>query len=74
MSDLAGKAETVAAILKGRSTGSGRWMARCPADDDSGQLSQGKIPGVKVGARTMVKESDLEAFVARCNPKAETAR
>jgi excisionase family DNA binding protein len=30
-------------------------------------LSQGKIPRVKVGARTMLRERDLDQFVADCN-------
>jgi len=35
VSGLARKAEMVAAIFKGRRTGSGRWMAHCPAHNDS---------------------------------------
>jgi excisionase family DNA binding protein len=30
-------------------------------------LSKGKLPRTKVGSRTMVRESDLDAFVAGCN-------
>lgn len=31
-------------------------------------LSQGKLPRVKVGARTMLRERDLQDFIERCNP------
>lgn len=31
-------------------------------------LSQGRLPRVKVGARTMVRESDLLKFLAECDP------
>jgi excisionase family DNA binding protein len=30
-------------------------------------LSQGKLPRTKVGARTMILQSDLMEFVSRCN-------
>jgi excisionase family DNA binding protein len=30
-------------------------------------FSQGKLRRTKVGSRSMVKKSDLEAFVAQCN-------
>lgn len=30
-------------------------------------LSQGRIRRTKVGARTMIRQSDLEAFIANCN-------
>jgi excisionase family DNA binding protein len=32
-------------------------------------LAQGKLRLTKVGARTMIRETDLEAFVAACNPE-----
>jgi excisionase family DNA binding protein len=32
-------------------------------------LSKGKLPRTKVGARTMILESDLVAFIAACNPE-----
>lgn len=32
-------------------------------------LSQGRLPRTKVGARTMIRESDLRAFLAACNAK-----
>ena len=31
-------------------------------------LSKGKLPRTKVGSRTMIRESDLQAFIAACNP------
>lgn len=30
-------------------------------------LSKGKLRRTKVGSRTMIRQSDLEAFIARCN-------
>jgi excisionase family DNA binding protein len=33
-------------------------------------LSQGRIRKTKVGSRVMIDESDLQAFVAGCNPPA----
>lgn len=33
-------------------------------------LSKGKLRRTKVGSRTMICESDLQAFVAKCNPEA----
>lgn len=33
-------------------------------------LSSGKLRRTKVGARTMIRESDLRAFLASCNPDA----
>jgi excisionase family DNA binding protein len=35
-------------------------------------LAKGKLRRTKVGSRTMVRESDLQAFIARCNPEPET--
>jgi excisionase family DNA binding protein len=32
-------------------------------------LSSGKLRRTKVGTRTMIRESDLQAFVDRCNPQ-----
>jgi excisionase family DNA binding protein len=32
-------------------------------------LSQGRIRKTKVGSRVMIDESDLQAFVAACNPE-----
>ena len=32
-------------------------------------LAKGKLRRTKIGSRTMVREADLEAFVAACNPK-----
>jgi excisionase family DNA binding protein len=37
-------------------------------------LSSGKIRRTKVGSRTMIRESDLQAFVDSCNPTADTLR
>jgi excisionase family DNA binding protein len=31
-------------------------------------LSQGKLARTKVGSRTMIRESHLQAFVEACNP------
>jgi excisionase family DNA binding protein len=31
-------------------------------------LSKGKLRRTKVGSRTMIRESDLQAFLAKCNP------
>lgn len=36
-------------------------------------LAKGKLPRTKVGGRTMVRESDLEAFVEGCNLTPKTA-
>ena len=33
-------------------------------------LSSGKLRRTKVGGRTMIRESDLQAFLASCNPDA----
>jgi excisionase family DNA binding protein len=33
-------------------------------------LAKGKLRRTKIGARTMVAERDLKAFIARCNPEA----
>ena len=32
-------------------------------------LSKGKLRRTKVGSRTMIRESDLQAFIAGCNPE-----
>lgn len=32
-------------------------------------LSQGKLARTKVGSRTMIRESDLQAFLKGCNPE-----
>jgi len=32
-------------------------------------LAKGKLRRTKIGSRTMVRESDLQAFIARCNPE-----
>ena len=32
-------------------------------------LSKGKLRRTKVGSRTMVRESDLQAFIDGCNPE-----
>jgi excisionase family DNA binding protein len=36
-------------------------------------LAKGKLRRTKVGARTMIRECDLQAFLASCNPEHETA-
>lgn len=35
-------------------------------------LSSGKLRRTKVGSRTMISERDLQAFVAKCNPEAQS--
>ena len=35
-------------------------------------LSKGRLRRTKVGNRTMIRESDLQAFVAKCNPEAQS--
>jgi excisionase family DNA binding protein len=35
-------------------------------------LAKGKLRRTKVGSRTMIRESDLQAFVARCNPESDS--
>lgn len=32
-------------------------------------LSKGRLPRVKIGARTMIRLSDLQAFIRTCNPE-----
>jgi excisionase family DNA binding protein len=32
-------------------------------------LSSGKLRRTKVGSRTMIRERDLQAFIAACNPE-----
>ena len=32
-------------------------------------LAKGKLRRTKVGSRTMIRESDLQAFLAKCNPE-----
>lgn len=34
-------------------------------------LAKGKLRRTKVGARTMIRECDLQAFIARCNPEVQ---
>jgi excisionase family DNA binding protein len=34
-------------------------------------LAKGKLRRTKVGSRTMIRESDLQAFIAQCNPEAQ---
>jgi excisionase family DNA binding protein len=34
-------------------------------------LAKGKLRRTKVGARTMIRECDLQAFLASCNPASE---
>jgi len=34
-------------------------------------LAKGRLRRTKVGTRTMIRESDLQAFIARCNPEPE---
>jgi excisionase family DNA binding protein len=36
-------------------------------------LSSGKLRRTKVGSRTMISESDLQAFIEECNPAADHA-
>jgi excisionase family DNA binding protein len=36
-------------------------------------LAKGKLRRTKVGSRTMIREADLEAFVAACNPASVAA-
>lgn len=35
-------------------------------------LAKGKLRRTKVGSRTMVRECDLQAFLASCNPESAT--
>jgi excisionase family DNA binding protein len=37
-------------------------------------LSSGKLRRTKVGARTMIRESDLQAFIASCNDEPPAKR
>jgi excisionase family DNA binding protein len=32
-------------------------------------LSQGKLKKTKIGGRVMISETDLQAFIAACNPE-----
>ena len=34
-------------------------------------LGKGRLRRTKVGSRTMIKESDLQAFIAECNPRTD---
>jgi len=34
-------------------------------------LAKGKLRRTKIGSRTMIRESDLQAFIASCNPESE---
>ena len=36
-------------------------------------LSKGKIRKTKIGSRVMIAESDLQAFIASCNPEPATS-
>ena len=36
-------------------------------------LSKGKLRRTKVGSRTMIRERDLEAFIAGCNPQVDSS-
>jgi excisionase family DNA binding protein len=36
-------------------------------------LAKGKLKKTKVGSRTMIRERDLEAFIAGCNAEAPPA-
>lgn len=35
-------------------------------------ISQGRLRKTKVGSRTMIRQSDLQAFIAGCNPESAT--
>jgi excisionase family DNA binding protein len=35
-------------------------------------LSKGRLPRTKIGARTMIRRSDLEAFISACNSRPTT--
>jgi excisionase family DNA binding protein len=37
-------------------------------------LSKGKLRRTKVGSRTMIRESDLQAFISACNPEQDEQR
>jgi excisionase family DNA binding protein len=37
-------------------------------------LSKGKLRRTKVGSRTMIRQSDLDEFLANCNPKSSARR
>jgi excisionase family DNA binding protein len=37
-------------------------------------LSKGKLRRTKVGSRTMIRESDLQAFISACNPEPDEER
>ncbi|MGD0521155.1 MAG: helix-turn-helix domain-containing protein [Terracidiphilus sp.] len=37
-------------------------------------LSKGRLRKTKVGSRVMIAESDLQAFIAHCNPEAQAER
>jgi len=37
-------------------------------------LSSGKLRRTKVGSRTMIRESDLQDFIAKCNPESTGRR
>jgi len=37
-------------------------------------LAKGKLRRTKVGSRTMIRESDLQAFIAGCNPAPDSQR
>lgn len=37
-------------------------------------LSAGRLRRTKVGSRTMIRESDLKAFIDKCNPELQEQR
>jgi excisionase family DNA binding protein len=37
-------------------------------------LAQGKLRRTKVGSRTMIAESDLQAFLTACNPEPDAPK
>lgn len=37
-------------------------------------LAKGKLRRTKIGSRTMIRESDLQAFIAGCNPAPDSQR
>jgi len=37
-------------------------------------MSQGRLRKTKIGSRVMIAETDLQAFVAACNPESATPR
>jgi len=37
-------------------------------------LGKGRLRRTKVGSRTMIRESDLQAFIAECNPQTDSSQ